>query len=180
MTIAEAAERYGTDAAGIWEMVAAGTLVAIREPDQPWRVEEVSCPECHASAGHRPDCSRRLGGHARGCAEALTGGNRVRARGLHALIPTGEAVDLRGYHPASPRAKLRALSLDEDEPPLAAQEIVDRVISSLVAEDARARSCLPPSPQGYHWDAALDVRPNGSAAQGEVRLRIAYRLVEDE
>ena len=155
--------------------------------------EPFSCDECHADFEHRPDCSRRLpekpigcpqcgllGDHARGCAEALTGGNRVRARGLHALIPTGEAVDLRGYHPASPRAKLRALSLDEDEPPLAAQEIVDRVISTLVAEDARARSCLPPSPQGYHWDAALDVRPNGSAAQGEVRLRIAYRLVEDE
>ena len=155
--------------------------------------ELFSCDECHADFGHRPDCSRRvlekpigcpecglLGGHARGCAEMLRDGNRIHARGLHALIPTGEAVDLRGYHPAPPRAKLRALSLDEDEPPLAAQEIVDRVISSLVAEDARARSCLPPSPQGYHWDAALDVRPNGSATQGEVRLRIAYRLVEDE
>ena len=42
MSVAEAAERYGTDAEGVWEMVAAGTLVAIREPGQPWRVEEAS------------------------------------------------------------------------------------------------------------------------------------------
>ena len=138
--------------------------------------ELFSCDECHADFEHRPDCSRRLpekpigcpqcgllGDHARGCAAALRlvaaprqGGTGALGRGLRALIP------------------------DEPMPALAEQSIVDRVISTLIAEDARARSCLPPSPQGWHWEASLDVRPNGSAAQGEVRLRIAYRLVEDE
>ena len=156
--------------------------------------EPFSCDECHADFEHRPDCSRRLpekpigcpqcgllGDHARGCAEAL----RVSQLPALQALPRAHGAPPAAYIEAVPRhgrtgRGLRAFIPEEETPPLAQQEIVDRVISTLIAEDARARSCLPPSPQGYHWDAALDVRPNGSAAQGEVRLRIAYRLVEDE
>lgn len=40
MTVSEAAERFGTDAAGVWELVAEGRLVATRDGDAPWNLEE--------------------------------------------------------------------------------------------------------------------------------------------
>lgn len=134
--------------------------------------EPLPCSECRADFGHRPDCSRRVVAVA------------SEHRGLHALIPTSAAESDGAAFAgrpviAPPRPKLRALDLTDAEPPLASTEIVDRVISALLAEDARARSCLPDPPAGWRWDASLDARSNGEAAQGEVRVRIAYRLVED-
>lgn len=40
MTVAEAAERYDTDAAGVWDMVAAGFLIATRKDDETWEITE--------------------------------------------------------------------------------------------------------------------------------------------
>lgn len=40
MTVSEAAEKYGKDAAGVFEMVASGELVAHRLDAGLWQIEE--------------------------------------------------------------------------------------------------------------------------------------------
>lgn len=153
--------------------------------------ERTLCRKCHADFGHRPGCSVHIAEIVRdtplekpiGCAECgLLGGH---ARGCSAALPVPVAA-APGYaglptvvrHPSAPRG-LRALIPTEPLPSdVASQAIVDQMMAAVLAEDARARSCLPAPPRGWHWVASLEARPNGSAAAAEVRVRIAYRLVE--
>lgn len=162
--------------------------------------EPFSCSECHADFGHALRCSRRvldkpigcaecglLGGHARGCSSALPDPlteAKARLVAAQARLPRiGSDVPVLNGAPGgggSSGRGLRALIPYEPLPAdVASQAVVDQVIASLIAEDARARSCLPASPAGWHWDASLEARPNGEGAQAEVRVRIAYRLMED-
>lgn len=131
----------------------------------------LGCPQCGL-----------LGGHARGCSEVLSATHLSEAERAERVAEVRQRFPFEA-HPAATvpatRPKLRALSTHEELPAIADQSIVDRVMSTLIAEDARARSCLPPSPNGYHWEAALETRPNGTAALGEVRVRISYRLTQD-
>lgn len=61
----------------------------------------------------------------------------------------------------------------------AAREAIDRVVAAIIAEDRRARSSgLPPAPDGYEWDGELVTREAGEGVQGEVVVKIVYRLRE--
>ena len=97
-------------------------------------------------------------------------GSRRLGRGLGALIPDSL--------PAIARPRLSFEWNDYGQHDDAAREAIDRVIASIRAEDARARSLLPDPPPGWEWDGELVTRESGEGVGAEVTARIVYRLRE--